>query len=114
MQNDTTVNTIKALVTRGITRHPDLTSRLLRAEDIALAGQIEDLGDGHWIVPSQTSTGYCVVHPAERACCCPDHSEGQAPRGLCKHLLSVLLLQRAHAEQEAATVAATYDAGVAA
>ncbi len=65
--------------------------RLAKAQKIANTGGLLDVGDGVWIVPSQSKAkGGYVINTAQGTCTCADFEDWGVA---CKHILAVRLFQ---------------------
>jgi predicted aminopeptidase len=97
MQTDT----ITRLVERGKAKRPELASRLERAAMIALFRTVEltDPETHEYRVESEERPG--SFYRVNGVCSCADHAH-RAPGGWCKHRLSVALIERATADEQAA------------
>ena len=90
--------TVQRILRSWIRRNHDLIDRLERAHPIVRNGDIAyDVDMRCWYVQSSDGSTYYAVNLANRACQCPDNAEEKAPRGWCKHLLSLAILGQADA-----------------
>ncbi len=98
------LSTIQGLIARGKARYPELSSRLERALVIVFFRTMEQLPGGAWVITSERDDTYYTVAAGGTDCTCPDAMH-RAPRGLCKHRLAVMLVERAEEEETAAVLA---------
>ena len=73
---------------------PECNGRVDKAVALVLAGDVDaQEGDGSWRVGSCTDP--LVTHRVQgTSCSCDDSQYGRAPRGLCKHVLAVMIQMR--------------------
>src|SRR5262245_30246990 len=73
---------------------PESNGRVEKAVALVLAGDVEGReDDGSWRVGSATSP--LTTHRVQGThCSCDDSQYGRAPRGLCKHVLAVMITMR--------------------
>lgn len=77
---------------------PKNKNRIEQAVKIVVAGGVEPMPDGTYIVRSNgTASGKTLETRSGDTCTCGDWD--YAPKGLCKHRLAIILWQRATAEQ---------------
>lgn len=100
------LSTIQALIARGKARSPELSSRLERALVIVFFRTMEHLPTGQWVIAGGHNESYYTVAAGGTDCTCPDAAQ-RAPRGLCKHRLAVMLVERAEQELTAREAAET-------
>ena len=92
--------TLRAVLARGQTAHPELACRMERAAHIVALRRIdtamapENKGVGYWVEASDGSREYWVTldprgYRGDR-CSCPDYRQRGGP---CKHAIAVRLLQ---------------------
>jgi hypothetical protein len=76
---------------------PECNGRVDKAVALVLAGDVAGQGeDGSWRVGSCTDP--LVTHRVQgTSCSCDDSQYGKAPRGLCKHVLAVMIQMRTQA-----------------
>ena len=98
------VATIQALIARGKARYPELSSRLERALVVVYFRTMEHPPTGEWVITGEREGSYYTVAAGGADCPCPDALH-RAPRGLCKHRLAVMLVERAAEEETAAVLA---------
>lgn len=98
------LSTIQTLIARGKARSPELSSRLERALVIVFFRSMEQLPGGAWVIAGEHTESYYTVAAGGTDCTCPDAAQ-RAPRGLCKHRLAVMLVERAEEEETAAVLA---------
>src|SRR5262245_29236845 len=95
-----------------VSRNPDLVGRLQRAHRLVQADAVSWSDElNAWVIGSQSnSRGWYTVSLVARTCTCPDQPT-RAPRGWCKHRLSVVLIGMADVYQARCGLAvATSDA----
>jgi hypothetical protein len=82
------------LAEKATVKLPESAGRIAKAVALILAGDVEGQSeDGSWRVGSCTEPR--VTHRVQgTSCSCDDSQYGRAPRGLCKHALSVMLTIR--------------------
>ena len=84
---------IAEVVAHWVRLNPDLLARLGRAHDIAVSDRIVwDPDQRAHVVRSSDGSRWYRVDLAGRSCACPDHRDGGAPRGWCKHLLALAVV----------------------
>ena len=98
------LGTIQSLIARGKARYPELSSRLERALVIVFFRSMEQLPSGAWVITGERDATYYTVAAGGTDCTCPDAMH-RAPRGLCKHRLAVMLVERTEEEETAAVLA---------
>jgi len=85
---------------RAREHRPDLSSRIGRAVQLVEAGAVHrNSKPKSFLVASQSQprVGY-FVDLERRMCGCPDHQQGGAPGGWCKHLIAACLVYVANEE----------------
>lgn len=92
------VDTIRDLVRRGATRHPELRCKIEHAACIALFRQVSPELDGTWCVGSErdATTSYRVnlnAEPGTAYCTCQDSQRRLGDE--CKHSLAAVMFSRA-------------------
>jgi hypothetical protein len=82
---------------RAKAKLPECNGRVDKAVALVLAGDVEaQAGDGSWRVGSCTDP--LTTHRVQgTSCSCEDSQYGRAPRGLCKHVLAVMMQMRVQA-----------------
>ena len=98
------LSTIQALIAHGKARYPELSSRLERALVVIYFRSMERLPTGQWVITGERGDGSYTVAAGGTDCTCPDALHC-APRGLCKHRLAVMLVERAEEEEATALLA---------
>jgi hypothetical protein len=96
------VETIRSLVQRGASRHPELRCKLEHAAFISVFRAVTPQLDGSWLVASEREDGrlYTVrlnAEPGTSGCTCQDAQRREAQD--CKHSLAVLMVFRALADE---------------
>ena len=95
---DVSLPILRELLAKGQARHPDLASRMQRAATLVPFREVQRDGAGYLVQSECEDNRYYFV--SVNGCTCPDVA--RAPKGYCKHRLSVALLVRCQQEQERA------------
>jgi hypothetical protein len=85
---------VAEIATKAKAKLPECNGRVDKAVALVLAGDVAGQeGDGSWRVGSCTDP--LVTHRVSgTSCSCDDNQYGKAPRGLCKHVLAVMMQMR--------------------
>ena len=88
---------VAEIATKAKAKLPECNGRVDKAVALVLAGDVEaQEDDGSWRVGSCTDP--LVTHRVSgTSCSCDDSQYGKAPRGLCKHVLAVMIQMRTQA-----------------
>jgi hypothetical protein len=88
---------VQEIAAKAKAKLPECNGRVDKAVALVLAGDVEaQEGDGAWRVGSCTDP--LVTHRVSGTrCSCDDSQYGRAPRGLCKHVLAVMMQMRVQA-----------------
>lgn len=95
------IETIRQQVKELTSRRPELASRVERAGQILATRTVERIGVNLYRVESQSKPGsYHLVELGPRTCDCYDFTSGRAPQGFCKHVIAVIMAQKAQETEQ--------------